>query len=88
MENDLWSNYLKFEILFRNHGHRVLLAKAHRACYQHTGQKPASVMVWGCISAHDKVDLHICEGTIDAEQYITAIGTKPLISRMVTLQVF
>ena len=35
-------------------------------CYQKV-QKPASVMVWGCISAHGMGDLHICEGTIHAE---------------------
>ena len=29
-----------------------------------------SVMVWGCIIAHSMGDLHICEGTIDAEAYI------------------
>ena len=33
-------------------------------------QKPASVMVWGCISAHSMGDLHICEGTIDVEAYV------------------
>ena len=32
-------------------------------------QKPASVIVGGCISAHGMGDLHICEGTIDAEAY-------------------
>ena len=36
-------------------------------CYQRKVQKPASVMVWGCISAHGMGDLHICEGTIDVE---------------------
>jgi len=24
-------------------------------------------MVWGCISVHDMADVHMCEGTIDAE---------------------
>ena len=27
-------------------------------------------MVWGCISAHAMGDLHICDGTIDAEAYV------------------
>ena len=27
-------------------------------------------MVWGCISAHGMGDLHICDGTIDAEAYV------------------
>ena len=33
-------------------------------------QRTASVMVWGCISAHGMGDPHICEGTIDAEAYV------------------
>ena len=33
-------------------------------------KKPASVMVWECISAHGMGDLHICEGTIDVEAYV------------------
>ena len=36
-------------------------------------QKPASVMVWGSISAHSMGDLHISEGTIDAEAYFGEI---------------
>ena len=44
--------------------------KGHLDCYQRKVQKPASVMVWGCISAHDMGDLHICEGSIDAEAYV------------------
>ena len=27
-------------------------------------------MVWGCISTHSMGDLHIYEGTIDAEAYV------------------
>ena len=35
-----------------------------------TNEKPAPVMVWGCISAHGRGELHICEGTTDAEAYV------------------
>ncbi len=51
----LWSDKSKFDILVGNHGRRVLRAKEERdlpACYQRSVQKPASLMVWGCISAY------------------------------------
>ena len=44
--------------------------KDHSGCYQLNVQKPASVMVWWCISVHSRGDLHICEGTIDIEVYL------------------
>ena len=43
-------------------------------------QKQASVMVWGCISAHGIGDLHICEGTINAEAYV-GILERHVLSR-------
>ncbi len=46
----LWSDESKFDILDGNQGHRVLQAKEEGdlpACYQHSVQKPASLMVWG-----------------------------------------
>ena len=30
-------------------------------------------MVWGCVSAHGMGNLHICEGTINAERYIQVV---------------
>ncbi len=42
----------KFDILVGNHGCRVLRVKEEGelpACYQRSVQKPASLMVWGCI---------------------------------------
>ncbi len=50
----LWSDESKFYILVGNHGRRVLRAKEEGdlpVCYQRSVQKPASLMVWGCISA-------------------------------------
>ena len=38
-------------------------------------------MVWGCISAHGMGDLHICEGTIDAEAYVGILERHMLLSR-------
>ncbi len=34
------------------------------ACYQRSVQKPASLMVWGCISAYGMGSFHVLEGTI------------------------
>ncbi len=48
----LWSDESKFDILVENHGCRVLRAKEEGdlpACHQRSVQKPASLMVWGCI---------------------------------------
>ncbi len=51
----LWSDESKFDILVGNHGHRILRAKEEGdlpACHQRSVQKPASLMVWRCISAY------------------------------------
>ncbi len=51
----LRSDESKFDILVGNHRRRVLWAKVEGdlpACYQRSVQKPASLMVWGCISAY------------------------------------
>ncbi len=52
----------KFDIVVGNHGRRVLRAKEEGdlpACYQRSVQKPASLMVWGCISAYGMGSLHV-----------------------------
>ncbi len=69
----LWSDESKCDILVGNHGRRVLRAKEEGdlpACHQHSVQKPASLMVWGCISSYDMGSLHVLEGTRNAERYI------------------
>ena len=38
-------------------------------CYQHSVPKPASLMVWGCISAYSMGSLHVFEGTMNTERY-------------------
>ncbi len=58
----LWSDESKFDIFVGNHGCRVLRAKEEGdlpACHQRSVQKPASLMVWGCISAHGMGSLHV-----------------------------
>ncbi len=72
----LWSDESKFDILVGNHGRSVLQTKEEGdlpACYQHSVQKPASLMVWGCISAYGMGSLHVLEGTMNAERYIKVL---------------
>ncbi len=57
----LWSDESKFDIFVGNHRCRVLQAKEEGdlpACHQSSIQKPASLMVWGCIS--------VCVGRLHA----------------------
>ncbi len=46
----LWSDESKFKVLFGKLGHHVICTKEDKdnpSCYQHSVQKPASLMVWG-----------------------------------------
>ncbi len=80
----LWLDELKFDIPVGNHRRRVLRAKEEEdlpACYQHSVQKPASLMVWGCISAYSMGSLHVLEGTVNADRYIKVLEQHMLLSR-------
>ncbi len=80
----LCSDESKFDILVGNHGCRVLQAKEEGdlpACYQRSVQKPASLMVWGCIIAYGMGSLHVLEGTMNAERYIKVLEQHMLPSR-------
>ncbi len=50
--------------------------KDHPDCYQQQVQKPGSVMVWGCVSALGKGNLHFCDGTINAEKVHRDFGAQ------------
>ncbi len=79
----LWSDKSTFDILVGNHRRRVLQAKEerdHKVCYQRSVQKPASLMVWGCISAYGMGSLPVLEGTMNAERYIKVIEQHMLPS--------
>ncbi len=85
----LWSNESKFDILVGNHGRRVLRAKEQGdlpACHQRSVQKPASLMVWGCINAYNMGSLHVLEGTVNAERYIQVLEEHMLPSRRCVFQ--
>ncbi len=67
-------------ILVVNHRRRVLRAKEEGdlpACHQRSVQKPASLMVWGCIIAYGMSSLHVLEGTMNAERYIKVLVCSP-----------
>ena len=73
-----------FSLFLGQNGRRIQRAKDkkdHPDCYQQKVKKTASVMVWGCISAHSIGYLHICEGTIDAEAYVGIFERHMLPSR-------
>ncbi|KAK3515427.1 hypothetical protein QTP70_019918, partial [Hemibagrus guttatus] len=66
----LWSDESKFEVLLGKLGCHVIRTKEDKdnsSCYQRSVQKPASLMVWGCMSACGMGSLHIWKGTINAE---------------------
>ncbi|KAK3534617.1 hypothetical protein QTP86_016770, partial [Hemibagrus guttatus] len=66
----LWSDESKF-VLFGKLGCHVIRTKEDKdnpSCYQRSVQKPASLMVWGCMSACGMGSLHIWKGTINAER--------------------
>ncbi len=65
--------------IFGRNGRRVLRTKEekdHPDCYQQQVQKPGSVMVWGCVSALGKGNLHFCDGTINAEKIHRDFGAQ------------
>ncbi|KAK3566989.1 hypothetical protein QTP86_008210 [Hemibagrus guttatus] len=70
----LWSDESKFEVLFGKLGRHVIRTKEDKdnpSCYQRSVQKPASLMVLGCMSACGMGSLHIWKGTINAERMET-----------------
>ncbi len=80
----LWSDESKLDILVGNHGCHVLWAKEEGdlpACYQCSVQKPASPMVWGCISAYGMGSLHVLESTMNVERFIKVLEQHMLPSR-------
>ncbi len=80
----LWSDESKFEVLFGKLGRHVIRTKEDKdnpSCYQCSVQKPASLMVWGCMSACGMGSLHVWKGTINAERYIQVLEQHMLPSR-------
>ncbi len=80
-KSGLWSEESKFDNLVGNHRHRVLRAKEKGELHQRSVQKPASLMVWGCISAYSMGSLYVLKGTMNAEKYIKVLKQHMLPSR-------
>uniref|UniRef100_A0A9J7ZU29 Tc1-like transposase DDE domain-containing protein n=1 Tax=Cyprinus carpio carpio TaxID=630221 RepID=A0A9J7ZU29_CYPCA len=86
----LWLEESKFEVLFGKLGRHVIRTKEDKdnpGCYQHSVQKPASLMVLGCMSACGMGSLHIWKGTINAERYIQVLEQHMLPSRPHTVSI-
>ena len=80
----LWSDESVFQAFFGRNGRCVLQTKDenyHPDCYQQQVQKPGSVMVWGCISALVKGNLHLYDGTINAKMYLEILEQHLLPTR-------
>ncbi len=77
----LWSDKSKFDILVGNHRRSVLRAKEEGDLPACSVQKPASLMVWGCISAYGMGSFHVLEVTMNAERYIKVLEQHMLPSR-------
>ena len=84
-----WSEESKSDIVVGNHRCCVLQTKEEGdlpACYQHSVLKPASLMVWRCISTYGKGSMHVLEGTMNTERYIKALEKHLLPSRRCLFQ--
>uniref|UniRef100_A0AAY5K6I9 Tc1-like transposase DDE domain-containing protein n=1 Tax=Esox lucius TaxID=8010 RepID=A0AAY5K6I9_ESOLU len=85
----LWSDESKLEVHFGKLGRHVIWTKEDKdnlSCYQRSVQKPASLMVWGCMGACGMGSLHIWKGTINADSYIQVLEQHMLPSRRCLFQ--
>lgn len=49
--------------------------KYNAECIRQKVKHPTSVMIWGCITINGPGPLHVIEGTMNAEKYITLLDT-------------
>src|SRR5215475_10822738 len=80
----LWSDESSFKIYFGQVGSKVLRKKFQAldpTCVSRCVQRPASVMVWGCMSAAGVGELKVCVGGITAEKYIGVLEAGMLPSK-------
>lgn len=80
----LWSDESIFKIVLGSNGTRVIRRREEAnnpACYLRTVQKPASVCVWGCMSAAGVGPLHMVNGTVDAEKYVDILQQHLPVAR-------
>uniref|UniRef100_A0AAR2KXE1 Transposase Tc1-like domain-containing protein n=1 Tax=Pygocentrus nattereri TaxID=42514 RepID=A0AAR2KXE1_PYGNA len=71
----LWSDESRFKVLYGTLGRHVIRTTEDKdnPSYQRSVQNPASLMVWGCMSACGMGSLHVWKGTINAENYVQVL---------------
>lgn len=68
----IWSDESKFEVTVGDERSKVIREKGeafHKDCLKRKVKFPASVMIWGCMSAQGVGCLQFIEGTVNAEKY-------------------
>lgn len=81
--NVIWSDEARFEITVGSQHLKVVRRKneAFRPdCLKRVVKFPASLMVWGCMSAHGVGRLHIVDGIVNANKYIDILENHLLPS--------
>ncbi len=70
----LLSDESVFQVFFWRNGRRVLRTKEEKGFIQtvtsNKSKSPGSIMVWGCVSALGKGNLHFCDGPLMLKKYI------------------
>lgn len=74
----VWKAAIENVLFSGNSGCWILQAKEEgpACCYRRTVRKATSAMVRRCSHAHDKWNLHICEGPINADLYLQVSGKE------------
>lgn len=83
----IWSVEARFEVCVGDNQSRVIRTKAevfHNDCLKKKVKFPASVMIWGSMSAKGIGKLHFVEGIMNADKYIYVLknNLKPQIEEM------
>lgn len=79
----IWSDESKFEVTVGDERKKVVRNKDeafHNDCIKRKVKFPASVMIWGCMSAQGLGRLHFVEGTVNAVEYQNILQTSLLPS--------
>lgn len=87
----IWSDESRFEVCVGDYRSRVLRTKNepyHPDCLRRKVKFPASVMIWGCMSAQGVGKLHIIDGTVNAVRYIDILrdSLMPSIEALITTE--
>lgn len=78
----IWSDESRFEVCVGD-SRKVIRNKDeafHRDCIARKVKFPASVMIWGCMSAKGVGNLHFIDGIVNSDKYIRILRTSLLPS--------